>query len=125
MGKLLVGQWPHANPPNPGAYSLSIAKALEQYPVGVVEECCDPVIGLARAREFPPTVACITEWCEQRVKRHRGAILHGQLEAERQQDEVRFSDQHRKTMLERWSALMHRLIDKKWSSTETTAEAAE
>ena len=60
---------PHANPPNPGAYSLSIAKTLEKYPLGVAEECCDPQTGLARSREFPPTVACIVEWCERMTRK--------------------------------------------------------
>src|ERR1700689_4156885 len=61
LGKMLVGQWPHANPPNPGAYSLAIAKTLEKYPLGVVEELVDPKIGLSSLREFPPTVMSITE----------------------------------------------------------------
>jgi hypothetical protein len=68
FGKQLVGQWPHANPPNPETYSLSIAKTLEKYPLGVVEECCDPQTGLARFREYPPTVAAVVEWCELRTR---------------------------------------------------------
>ena len=106
QGKLLIGQWPHANPPNPGAYSLGIVKTLEQYPFGVVEECCDPVIGLARNREFPPTVACIVEWCDKRVAFHRGMIRWDQERAA----EPQFSDEHRKTMLSRLQALMHGLF---------------
>src|ERR1700680_3779899 len=110
MGKMLIGQWPHANPPNPGAYSLSIAKTLEKYPLGVVEECCDPTVGLASTREFIPTVAAVTEWCERRVKRHQGAIKHGELEAELRREEVVFTPDHRKTMLGRlrdlWKGLL-------------------
>jgi len=44
---------------------------LAQYPLGIVRECCDPRYGLARAREFPPTVACIVEWCDRRLEFHR------------------------------------------------------
>lgn len=109
MGKLLVGQWPHANPPNPGAYSLSIAKTLEKYPLGVVEELVDPQCGLASIREFPPTVMSITEWCDRRVKRHIGAIKHGELHAVAVREERLFTDAHRKTMLGRLKDLWQSL----------------
>jgi hypothetical protein len=112
FGKKLVGQWPHANPPNPGAYSLSIAKTLEKYPLGVVEECCDPQQGLATTREFPPTVMAITEWCDRRVKRHQGAIIHGNIETAAVREEQQFPLEHRATMLQRLSKLMHGLFDK-------------
>ena len=106
FGKMLIGQWPHANPPNPGAYSLSIAKTLEKYPLGVVEECTDPTVGLASTREFIPTVAAVTEWCDRRVKRHQGAIIHANKVAA----DVQYSDDHRKTMLGRlrdlWKGLL-------------------
>jgi len=112
FGKLLIGQWPHASPPNPQAYSLSITTVLEQYPLGVVRECIDPVRGLARDREFPPTQKSVIEWCDRRVKRHQGAIIHGQIEAREKVEEVQFTPEHRKSMLQRWADLMHRLIDR-------------
>lgn len=106
FGQMLIGQWPHANPPNPQAYSLSIAKTLEKYPLGVVGECCDPTVGLASTREYVPTVAAVTEWCDRRVKRHTGAIIHANKVA----GEVEYSDDHRKTMLGRlrdlWKGLL-------------------
>lgn len=63
----LIGSWPHARPPNPDAYARALADVLEQYPFGVVEECCNPLTGIARSREFPPTVACIVAWCDLAV----------------------------------------------------------
>jgi hypothetical protein len=109
LGKMLVGQWPHASPPNPGAYSLSIAKTLEKYPLGVVEELVDPACGLASIREFVPTVMAVTEWCDRRVKRHQGAILHARNVAA----EVEYSEEHRKTMLARlrdlWKGLLQQV----------------
>jgi len=96
LGKQLVGQWPHANPPNPGAYSLSIAKTLEKYPLGVVEELCDPTTGLARFREFPPTVACIVEWCERMTRSYVAVSLRP-----RPIPEPVYSEEHCATMRQR------------------------
>lgn len=61
--KKLVGCYPHAKPPDPEAYAAGLADVLEQYPLGVVQECCDPRTGIARTREFPPTVAALVAWC--------------------------------------------------------------
>jgi hypothetical protein len=119
LGKQLVGQWPHANPPNPGAYSLAIAKTLEKYPLGVVEECCDPVAGLAAVRDFPPTINSIVLWCDMRLKQHQGAIIWGKQEAAAHREEQLFPLAHRQSMLRRLSKLMHGLFDK------PQAEAAE
>lgn len=69
--KQLVGCWPHARPADPETYAAALAAVLAQYPAGVVAECCDPRVGLARKREFPPTVACVVEWCDERVEFHR------------------------------------------------------
>jgi hypothetical protein len=107
LGKQLVGQWPHANPPNPSAYSLSIAKTLEKYPLGVAEECCDPQTGLARFREFPPTVAAITEWCELTTRAYVAVAQRGQPPAEKPKRE--FTPEHRQSMLERLKGLFKSL----------------
>lgn len=114
--KQLVGSWPHANPPDAQGWAGSLAAALAAYPLGVVQECCDPRTGLAQHREFPPTVACIVEWCDKRLAFHRGMVKWGaQFDAEA---EPQFSDEHRKSMLERLKALMHGIFD-------NHAEAAE
>lgn len=115
----LAGSWPHARPPDPDGYAASLAAALAAYPLGVVQECCDPRTGLAQSREFPPTVAAIVEWCEKRVVYHRGSVKWGRLEGERRREEATFSDEHRKSMLDRLKALMHGLFD------QGQAEAAE
>lgn len=67
----LVGCWPHARPPEPETYAAALAAVLAQYPLGVVNECVDPRRGLAREREFPPTVAAVVEWCGRRLAWHR------------------------------------------------------
>ena len=106
LGKQLVGQWPHANPPNPGAYSLSIAKTLEKYPLGVAEECCDPQTGLARHREFPPTVACIVEWCERKTAAYVAVSRRGPPEPEKA---IVQTEQHMATMRDKLRAFFSQL----------------
>jgi hypothetical protein len=69
--KQLVGCWPHAKPPDPQGYADGLAAVLAQYPLGLVQECVDPRTGLARSREFPPTVACVVEWCDKRLAYHQ------------------------------------------------------
>jgi hypothetical protein len=61
----LVEQWPHGNPPNALAWIDAIGREFEKYPLPIVEEC---VIELPRVREFPPTIACVAEWCQARLK---------------------------------------------------------
>lgn len=108
--KGLIRQWPHADPPDAQGWAGSIAAALQEYPVGVVEEC---VRMLPRAREFPPTVAAVTEWCDRRLKQHQGAIIGARkaaaerVEADRA---ARFSEPHRLGMLKRLQDLMRGIL---------------
>ena len=120
--KRLAGSWPHARPPDPEVWAASLAAALSNYPLGVVQECCDPRVGLARSREFPPTVACIVEWCDVRVKRHRGAIIHAKQEAAAKVEKRQYTDEHGQTMLQRLSKLMHNLFDPAPSKPLTDAK---
>ena len=106
QAKKLVAAWPHARPPDADGWALSLAAALAAYPLGVVQECCDPRIGLAQKREFVPTVAAIVEWCDKRVIYHRGMMKWG----ERIKPEPEFSDDHRKGMLARLQELMRGLL---------------
>jgi len=75
-GKKLIGQWPHAKPADPETYAASIGAVLAQYPFGLVRECVDPRVGLAKHREFPPTVACLTEWLDKRLAWYQAFASH-------------------------------------------------
>ena len=112
LGKQLVGQWPHANPPDPRTYSLSIAKILEQFPLGVAEECCDPTAGLAKHREFPPTVAAVQEWCNLTTRAY--VAIAERMKPADAKPEREFSEGHRKTMLQRLMGL--------WKSLKTVPQ---
>lgn len=115
--KLLIGSWPHANPPDPQGWAASLAAALAGYPLGLVQECCDPRTGLARSREFPPTVQSIVDWCDRRLKYHTGMVKWG----EQIVHVPDFSDDHRKNMLGRLKALFSTL----WSSPPDWAKDPE
>jgi hypothetical protein len=103
-GKRLLGSYPHAKPADPQGYALAISVVLQAYPLDVVRQCCDPRTGLARTREFTPTVASIVEWCDRRVRQHEGAVIHGKLEQAKISEE-RFTPEHRLSMLERLKGL--------------------
>lgn len=118
--KKLVAAWPYLNAQDPAGYAASLGAVLADYPLGVVEECCDPRSGLARTREFPPTVQSVIEWCDKRVKQHQGAIIWARKEAGKQAESDRFTPEYRQSMLQRLKALMHGLFDK-----QPQAEAAE
>lgn len=119
QAKKLVAAWPHARPPDGEGYAVSLAAVLAQFPLGVVQECCDARTGLAKVREFPPTVASIEEWCTRRLSYHRGMIKWG----EHREPERRFSEEHERGMLNRLQALMHgvmRRIDRQDHPMEQT-----
>lgn len=105
----LVGQWPHARPPDPKTYAASLAAVLAQYPLGLVQECCDPRKGLARTREFPPTVAALVEWCEKRLEWHSTVARYVPPKRIERVEPV-LSETERATMRERVGALFAGLL---------------
>lgn len=88
----LIGSWPNARPPEPETYTAAISAALCAYPQGVIDECCDPRIGLARKREFPPTVASVVEWCDDRLEYYQ---VLANYEAKAREVEREFTDEDR------------------------------
>lgn len=90
--KQLVGCFPHARPPDPEIYAAAIGATLAGYPPRVVSDCVDPRIGLARKREFPPTVASVVEWCDARLSYYQTLARY---EAREKQPERVFTDAER------------------------------
>lgn len=108
----LIGQWPHAKPPDAKTYAASLAAVLAQYPLGLVHECCDPRVGLARSREFPPTVAALVEWLDKRIDWHTKLAAHKPpllLPSEERVEPI-MSEAERETMRERVGALFAGLL---------------
>ena len=60
----------------------ALASVLAQYPAPIAGECVDPRVGVARGREFPPTVACVVEWCDERRRfyERRTTIIAARVE---------------------------------------------
>lgn len=112
--KKLVSSWPHARPPDPEGWAASLAAVLAQYPLGLVEQCVDPRVGLARNREFPPTVASVVEWCDRELKRH--VTLADYRPRALPPPEKVFTPEHEYSMRQRLSKLMHDLFDPKSKS---------
>jgi hypothetical protein len=104
QAKRLIQSWPHANPPDPVGYAQAIAETLAQFPLGLVEECCDPRTGLAREREFPPTVAAVVDWCNRRLTYHRGMVKWAEQKAVERPE---FPEEYRRSMLKRLQDLLH------------------
>ena len=52
QARRLIGCYPHSRPPDVLQYANALADVLEQYQIGVVEECCDPRSGIARVVSF-------------------------------------------------------------------------
>lgn len=107
QAKKLIGSYPHARPPDVEGYANSLADIFELYPLGVVKECCDVRSGIARTREFPPTIAAVVKWCDLALGAYRN-LSTMKLPTP---DKV-FSEEHCQTMRERLSKLMHGLFDK-------------
>ena len=90
--KQLVGSFPHARPPEPETYAAALGATLAQYPPRIVNECVDPRAGLARKREFPPTVASIVEWCDARLAHYEALAKY---EAREKPPEREFTEEDR------------------------------
>lgn len=106
-GRTLIGQWPSAKAPNPDAYAAAIGAALSGYPLGVMRECIDPRTGLAREREYPPTVAAVVEWCDKRLSFHQALASYQGRARQQGYVEGDYSSEHRANMLQRLSKMMH------------------
>src|SRR6266487_1108628 len=113
--KQLVGCFPHAKPLDPEVYAGSLAAVLAQYPLGVVKECVDPRTGLARNREFPPTVYSVVVWCDDRLQHHKKFANYVAIGEPRQEKD--FSPEHCENMLARLSKLMHEVFDRHRNAT--------
>jgi len=107
QAKRLIGYYPHAKPPDPDGYANGLADVFEQYPFGVVEECCGLLYGIARTRDFPPTPKVVIDWCESRLGAYQ-AIVRRKIPP----PEKHYSEAHCATMRERLKAFVHGVFDK-------------
>lgn len=75
MAKRLTGSYANLRPHDPDGFIASIAAVLAQYPARLVEECCDPRIGIARKVEFL-SVKSLAEWCDAKLAFYQSLAAH-------------------------------------------------
>lgn len=69
MAKRLISQFPSIRTDSPTIFNEAVAAALSTYPAGIVRECVDPRVGLARRVEFF-SIKSLTDWCDRRMELH-------------------------------------------------------
>lgn len=70
LAKDLVGNFPNLRPDNPARFIESVERVLEQYPLGVAQECADPIAGISSKVEFL-SLKAIMDWCERRLELYK------------------------------------------------------
>ena len=68
---------------NPAAFVELAVGALEDYPPIVFAELASPKVGIIRDSKFPPTIAELVQWCEGKLKHHKGVVERGSLQLDR------------------------------------------
>ena len=62
----LIHQFPTCRPAGPDEFADSVARILQRYPLGVVEEACDPTCGVALGGPFL-SLDMLYKWLENRM----------------------------------------------------------
>ena len=101
----LIGQWPHAKPPDAKIYAASLAAVLAGYPLGLVQECVDPRRGAARKIKFL-SVNELVDWLDERLEFHQALARHVPRVALPAPVPKVHPPEHRATMVERFRALV-------------------
>lgn len=105
QARKLMGHFPHARPPDADGYANGLADIFEQYPIGVVQQCCDVRIGIASLKDFLPSPAAVITWCDRYLGAYQGIIRRGLPKPEKH-----FDEKHCATMRDRVSALLPWLL---------------
>jgi len=66
MASKVTGSFANLRPADPEQFGESIADVLEQYPLGLVEECADVRVGIAKKVEFL-SIKSLTDWLDNRL----------------------------------------------------------
>lgn len=98
QAKRLISHFPHARPPDVEGYASGLAEIFENYPIGVVEQCCNVFHGIAAQKSFLPAPAEVIAWCHLRTSSYLAVARRGPPKPE-----VHHSDEHCATMRKRLS----------------------
>jgi hypothetical protein len=87
--KRIAAGYPAPDVADPQVVVADMIAAIEDYPAVVVSDMADPKIGIVRSAKFPPRIAELVAWCENRLGDYRAsyerAVSHlrqRELEAE-------------------------------------------
>jgi hypothetical protein len=81
----LIGYFANARPADAEGYINGLAEIFEQYPLGIVEECCSITRGVARScGDFLPSPQRVMDWCNRQLGAAQNLIRIGPPEPERQ-----------------------------------------
>jgi hypothetical protein len=111
--KRLVGSYAHMKPGDPEVFVEAIAAVLSQYPLGLVHECVDPRVGIARSLKFL-SIAELVEWLDGRLSFYRAMAWRERHPppAERPVSPALpappFSEEHMAAMRQKYTALLER-----------------
>jgi hypothetical protein len=95
--KKLVGSYANLRPADPEEFGQCIAEVLGQYPAGVVEECVDPRIGVAKKVEFL-SIKSLTEWLDNRLVFYQSLASYMPKPQRSQSETVEISAEQREQM---------------------------
>ena len=101
--KRLVGSYAHMKPSDPDTFVESIMMALSTYPAGLVAECVDPRVGVARKIKFL-SIAELVEWLDER-RAHYETLAAYKPRPPALPPPV-FTEEHKATMRQRFADLV-------------------
>jgi hypothetical protein len=74
----LIGYFANGRPADPDGYINGLADIFEEFPLGVVEECCHITRGVARScGDFLPSPQRVTDWCSLHLRGAQNLIRIG------------------------------------------------
>lgn len=81
----LIGYFANARPADAEGYINGLAEIFEEYPLGIVEECCSITRGVARScGDFLPSPQRVQDWCSLRLSGAQNLIRIGPPKPEQQ-----------------------------------------
>jgi hypothetical protein len=80
----LIGYFANARPADAEGYIGGLAQIFEDYPLGIVEECCHIKRGVARTcGDFLPSPQRVMDWCDLQLGAAKNLIRIGPPKPER------------------------------------------
>jgi len=109
--KKIAGQFANFRPDNATIFLEGLGELLEEYPLGLVEECASPVRGVALATQFL-SLKSVKDWCDARMQHYQTLAAYQPPTLPPPEPEPDYSSERRESMLKRLQNLMHGLVNR-------------